>query len=49
MWGKLDISLVLMPVTEKKQLMDLSDEIATKVNVLYYGDVRETFVKQIAD
>jgi hypothetical protein len=49
MWGKMDVSLVRMPVMEKKQLVDLSDEIATKVNVLYYGDVRETFVKQIAD
>lgn len=42
-------SLVLMPVTARKQLVDLSDEMATKVNVLYYGDVREAFVKAIAD
>lgn len=42
-------SLVLMPVTARKQLVDLSDEMATKVNVLYYSDVREGFVKAIAD
>lgn len=42
-------SLVLMPVTARKQLVDLSDEMATKVNVLFYGDVREAFVKAIAD
>jgi ATP-dependent Lon protease len=42
-------SLVLMPVTARRQLVDLSDEMATKVNVLYYGDIREAFVKAIAD
>lgn len=42
-------SLVLMPVSSRKQLVDLSDEMATKVNVLFYGDVREAFVKAIAD
>lgn len=42
-------TLVLMPVTARKQLADLSDEMATKVNVLYYSDVREAFVKAIAD
>jgi hypothetical protein len=29
--------------------VDLSDEMATKVNVLYYSDVREAFVKAIAE
>lgn len=42
-------SLVLMPVTARKQLVDLSDEMATKVNVLYYSDVREAFMKAVAD
>lgn len=42
-------SLVLMPVSARKQLVDLSDEMATKVNVLFYGEVREAFVKAIAD
>jgi ATP-dependent Lon protease len=42
-------SVVLMPVSARKQLIDLSDDMATKVNVLYYGDVREAFIKAIAD
>lgn len=42
-------SIVLMPVSARKQLFDLSDDMATKVNVLYYSDVREAFVKAIAD
>ena len=43
------VNLVLMPVSARRQLVDLSDEMATKVNVLFYGDVREAFVKAIAD
>jgi len=45
-------SVVLMPVSARKQLFelfDLSDDMATKVNVLFYGDVREAFIKAIAD
>ena len=42
-------SVVLMPVSARKQLIDLSDDMATKVNVLFYGDVREAFIKAIAD
>jgi ATP-dependent Lon protease len=42
-------SIVLMPVSARKQLFDLTDDMATKVNVLFYGDVREAFVKAIAD
>ena len=42
-------SIVLMPVTARKQLFGLSDDMATKVNVLFYGDVREAFMKAIAD
>jgi ATP-dependent Lon protease len=42
-------SIVLMPVSARKQLFDLSDDMATKVNVLFYSDVREAFIKAIAD
>ena len=42
-------SVVLMPVSARKQLFDLSDDMATKVNVLFYGDVREALIKAIAD
>jgi ATP-dependent Lon protease len=42
-------SVVLIPVSARKQLFDLSDEMATKVNVLFYGDGREALIKAIAD
>jgi len=42
-------TVVLMPVSARKQLFDLSDDMATRVNVLFYGDVREAFIKAIAD
>ncbi len=42
-------SIVLMPVSSRKQLFDLSDDMATKVNVLFYGDAREALIKAIAD
>jgi ATP-dependent Lon protease len=42
-------AIVLMPITARKQLHDLSDDMATKVNVLYYSDVREAFGRAIAD
>ena len=38
-----------MPVSCRKQLFALSDEMATKVNILFYGDVREGLIKAIAD
>lgn len=42
-------AFLLMPVSARKQLFDLSYDMATKVNVVFYGDVREAFVKAIAD
>ena len=42
-------SVVLMPVSARKQLFDLSDDMATKVDVLFHGHVREAFIKAIAD
>jgi len=42
-------SVVLMPVSSRKQLFDLSDDIATKVTVVFYNDAREAFVKAISD
>src|SRR5262249_1497376 len=42
-------TVVLMPVSARKQLFDLSDDMATKVNVLFYSDVREALLKAIAD
>lgn len=42
-------SVVLMPVSARKQLFDLSDDLATKVTVVYYTDAREALIKAIAD
>ncbi len=42
-------SVVLMPVSSRKQLNDLSDDIATKVTVVFYNDSREALIKAIAD
>jgi len=42
-------SVVLMPVSSRKQLFDLSDDLATKVTVVFYNDAREAFIKAIAD
>jgi ATP-dependent Lon protease len=42
-------SVVLIPVSSRKQLFDLSDDMATKVNILFYGDAREGLIKAIAD
>jgi ATP-dependent Lon protease len=42
-------TVMLIPVSARKQLFDLSDDMATKVNVLFYGDAREALLKAIAD
>ena len=42
-------SVVLMPVSSRKQLFDLSDDLATKVTVVFYNDAREALIKAIAD
>jgi ATP-dependent Lon protease len=40
-------SVVLMPVSSRKQLFDLSDDIATKVTVVFYNDAREALIKGV--
>ena len=42
-------SVVLMPVSARKQLFNLSDDMATKVNILFYGDGREALLKALTD
>ena len=36
---------ILMPVSCRRQLIDLSDEMATKVDVQYYADLKEALLK----
>ena len=42
-------SVILMPVTCRRQLIDLSDEMATKVDIQFYSDARDALLKSIAD
>lgn len=40
---------LLMPISARKQLNDLSDEMATKLTILYYSDAREALLKALLD
>jgi len=40
---------LLMPVTCRKQLFDLSDEMATKVDIQFYSDARDVLLKAIIE
>ena len=40
---------LLMPVSARKQLYDLSDDMATKVDIQFYSDGKDAFFKAIAE
>lgn len=40
---------VLMPVACRRQLFDLSDDMATKIDVQYYSDARDALLKAVAE
>ncbi len=40
---------LLMPVACRKQLFDLSDDMATKVDIQFYSDARDALLKTIAE
>lgn len=40
---------VLLPVSSRKQLIDLSDEMATKVDVQFYADARDAMLKALVE
>ena len=40
---------LLMPISSRKQLFELSDEMATKVSIEFYADVTDAFTKAIMD
>lgn len=42
-------SSILMPVSCRRQLVDLSDDVATKVQVLYYADAADALRKVLHD
>ena len=39
---------LLMPISARKQLNDLSDDMATKLSIIYYADVKEALLKALA-
>ncbi|MFO0652817.1 MAG: BREX system Lon protease-like protein BrxL [Polyangiales bacterium] len=41
-------AVVLMPVSARRTLLDLSDEMATRVDVQFYGDARDALLKALA-
>ena len=40
---------ILMPVTTRKQLFELPDEIATRVTIIFYSDARDALLKALND
>jgi ATP-dependent Lon protease len=42
-------SAILMPVSCRRQLIDLSDEMATKVDVQFYSDARDALLKAMME
>lgn len=40
---------VLMPVTARKQLNELPDELITRVNIVYYADVKDALLKAVLE
>lgn len=42
-------SLVLVPVSARRQLFDLSDDMATRIDVQYYADAREALLKVLSE
>ena len=40
---------LLMPVSARRQLNDLSDDMATKLTVVFYADAKDALVKSLAD
>jgi ATP-dependent Lon protease len=42
-------STLLVPISARKSLNELSDDLATKINILFYADAREALLKALAD
>ena len=41
--------VVLLPVSCRRQLFDLSDDMATKVDVQFYADARDAMLKALVE
>ncbi len=42
-------STLLMPVSARRQLNDLPDELWTKISIEFYADVADAFFKSVLD
>lgn len=40
---------LLMPVACRRQLVDLSDDMATKIDIQFYSDARDALLKAMAE
>ncbi len=40
---------LLMPVSCRRQLIDLSDDMATKIDIQFYSDLKDALLKAIVD
>jgi ATP-dependent Lon protease len=40
---------ILFPISARRQINDLSDDMATKISVLYYTDAREALLTALTD
>ena len=40
---------ILMPVSARRQLFDLSDDMAAKIDVVFYIDVRDALMKAVGE
>ena len=40
---------LLVPISARNQLNDLSDDMATKLSIIYYADASEALYKAIGD
>ena len=40
---------LLLPISARKQLFDVSDDVATRISFLFYSDARDALLKALAD
>jgi len=39
----------VVPISARRQLNELSDEMVMKLTILYYSDAREAFIKALGE
>jgi len=42
-------AMLLIPISARRQLNELSDEMAMRLSILFYADVREALIKALGD